>query len=346
MHLTPGGAKALSCGIQSSAITELCLFRGNGYDLLGLDRSNVMKILYTQGVAGSRIRTLSSSRILGDVNAFAKLAPMLDVLKAEYQDELNLAGTRQLATALVQATSIHTLHLTYCELEDEHMHILSSCLGGHKSITNLCLADNKIGDDGIVAFVEHWSLDSLIRVLDLSGNRLSGRGVQLLVAAMAIRTTECDLELSYNQLLNCKEIKLIGQALGGKMLSKLHLGNSYYGYNWMLYGDESCEAAINEREQFLQAGRALLEGVRDNVYLKSLVTRGYSLPDDMVSEMELLVTANQNGRYLLQQQHTVPFSFWGLVLARQSSNPSLMFYFLRELPSLIVGRGGRKRRSL
>ncbi len=342
-QLTPVGAAAQTCGIQVSFIKELHLFGEE--TSLSSDWTEVMQVFYSQGISGSKIDTLCFIYVLGDVNALVKVVPTLNALIID-SIELNLADTQLLANALAQTTSIHSLRLCVCGLTNDHMRILSSCLGGNKSITDLWLPGNQIGDDGIVAFVEHWSLDSQIQALNVSYNILRSREAQSLVSAMSNRTAECELNLSYNKQIGYEGIKLIGQALGGKKVPKLDLEHVAGG--WVYFDDEVCEAALNQMDQCHLAGQELLEGVRDNVFLTSVIVFRDNLPVRMVGEVEFWVKANRNGRhFLLLQQYILPPGFWCFVLAKQTANPSLMFLFLRELPSLMVGRGnaGRKRRN-
>jgi hypothetical protein len=107
---------------------------------------------------------------------------------------------------------------------------------------------------------------------------------------------------------------------------------------------------VTQEEQRRQACQALLEGVWENVFLTSLTVTGNLLPIPVMDELEVVVTANQEGRNLLLEQHELPPGFWCHLLANQAEHPSLMFLFLRELPSLMmVGRPGnmeRKRRRV
>ncbi len=338
-QFTQRGANALSSGFRDSHIKGLILFGEKSC-------SKTLKTLYLKGIVGSSIDKLSLQGGLGDVKAVVKVLPALCEFTLD-KGGLSLFEMPLLASALGQKSTLKSLRLCDCGLTNEHMRILFPCLGAHKSINFLDLKNNQIGDDGVAAFVEHWSLDSQIQVLDLFNNQIESTGAQRLMTALANRTTECELILSHNTRLGYKGITLIGQALGGKKLSKLFLHKVAC---WTFFDDETCEDAVTQEAQRHEACQALLEGVWNNVFLKYLNVYSNNLPGHVTDELQLLVAANKNGRHLLLEQHALPPAFWCHLLGRKmTANPSLMFIFLRELPSLMVGQGnghGRKRRKV
>jgi hypothetical protein len=295
---------------------------------------------------GSKIDKLALNYVPGDMTSLTKVLPTLCKL-ALGRVQLTLDETQLLANVLtLDSSRLKSLQLNNCGLTNDHLRTLSPCLGQLTSMSQLQLEGNQIGDDGVAAFVEHWSLDSQIEKLDLSGNDIQVTGVQHLVTAMANRAIKLELNLSYNHDIGFQGITLLGQAVGGRTLSKLDLSEVV---RWKVCHDDTSEDAVAQKQQRRQACQALLEGVWENVFLTSLTLENNFLPIPVMDELELVVIANQDGRELLLEQNALPPAFWCHLLAIQAECPSLMFLFLRELPSLMVSQPGnleRKRRRV
>ncbi len=65
--------------------------------------------------------------------------------------------------------------------------------------------------------------------------------------------------------------------------------------SWISFEDDSCNDAVAQGNQCHIADEALLAGVHENVFLKSLIISDDKFPMYVVNELELLVTANENG---------------------------------------------------
>lgn len=141
--------------------------------------------------------------------------------------------TQELANCLSNASSLRTLILTYCDVEDDGVKILAK-----NNLEILNLSNNKIGDNGAQALATNTALKSLI----LDANKVGNDGAQALFK-MANLTR---LHLENNQIksytgyalvnnTNLKELRLSGNSIGddwiqgmvnNTTLTSLHLFNS------------------------------------------------------------------------------------------------------------------------
>jgi Ran GTPase-activating protein (RanGAP) involved in mRNA processing and transport len=83
-------------------------------------------------------------------------------------------------------------------LGDEHISILSLGLRDNKSIKELDLSHNKIGDAGVISLMEHWTDGLLIRELSLHSNRIGPAGAQRLIQASDMLAALTKLNLTDN----------------------------------------------------------------------------------------------------------------------------------------------------
>jgi hypothetical protein len=345
-HMTTLGAQTLATAIRDSRLESLRLVqRKSGDDALTL---NAMQTLFLQGVHGSAtIQSLLLYKSLGDFNVLlTDLVPILRELDLEGVS-LSLVQTQMLSDALMTEPSAVTrdlekLCLYRCGLNDEHARILALCLGTHRSLQELDLQNNQIGDAGITSFVEHWRNDSVLRILNISRNCIGPVGVLRLVQALSNHTNVMEmLNVDHNNSrMGYDDLKLLGQALAGKKLAKLNLHNNVADNIWIAFADDTCKDATSQAAKRTQAGKALVEGVQNNLYLTSLLIPGMRLPIPVSEQLEFYLQANRSGRSLLLEQHTLPLAIWSHFLARQppprGNRNSLLFLFLRELPLLMT----------
>jgi hypothetical protein len=89
--------------------------------------------------------------------------------------------------------------------------------------------------------------------------------------------------------------------------------------------------------QFKQANGALVTGVRGNLRLHELdLGGGILFEDGVMDEIKFYTDMNQRcGRYLLPMQHLLPSAIWCHLLAKFTSESSVIFAYLRELPMLV-----------
>jgi hypothetical protein len=331
-QLSPRGAQFLSYGLGLSRLTTL--------DMIGdLVDPEAMRFLYHHGIQNCpTIHTLQLFGVLGDMEALSLVLPKLESFTiSEIEQGLTVSDVEFLGNGLRLAHKLILLRIWCVGLTDNHVRTLSPILGNHPSLEYLRMRNNAFGDEGVACLVEHWHRDSLISELDLGVNKIGAVGALHLLQALGTSFTKHPnvrtLTLDENRSIGYNGLKLIGKALSRRKIWELNLRAVT---KWIDYDDITCDDALTQESQRAQACYALLEGVQGNVFLQHLNVDHNHLPLSVTAELDLYVEANKSGRVLLRQQHRQPPAFWSYFLAEQRGNPSLMFLFLRELPTVMA----------
>ncbi len=335
-YLSPIGALALAKGIRASQIRDMNI-RGAPTD----STLQVMDILNLKGFQRSQMTCLKLDESVGNVHSLATILSQTRVLMI-CNVAISLSQTNVFCHGLKLRCQLCQLSMGGLHMGDEHVRILSVGLRDNHSITTLYLWGNCIGDEGVNYLVESWGDESLIKDLNLGGNLIGLCGAQHLMQATARLTKLAELNLSSNRSIGYEGLELIGKALPDSLLRKLSLDNVV---NWVEYEEtDNCEPAKLQRVKVNQASRALVEGIRLNTYLKMLSLDQLHIPNDVGKEIHfyLSLTDEINRCGLLQHQHEIPSAFWCFLFAKYGVllEPGVVFYFLRELPMLLVSRSG------
>lgn len=120
--------------------------------------------------------------------------------------------------------------------------------------------------------------------------------------------------------LNCNSIGDVGAIAFGELLKtntslrKLYLGRNNIG---------------------MKGALALLKGLEYNCSLLELHLDGnVDISQELVDQIDYLVNANRNGRYLLKQEGHLPMAFWPHLLDRVGREPNLIYFFVTSKPDL------------
>ncbi len=334
-------AHALAAGICNSALTTLIIYNLHS-NATGVD-GDKLKIICQNGIQASgrkwnlTICTPSEGRL--DTSALAEIAPCLDSLTLNNvniglpNDQSHL---RYLSDRLRGPTSnLLGLTLRLCRLDDGAMTILASGLHNQRSMTTLNLADNRIGDDSIAAFVENWPEDSKLELLDLRDNLITTVGLERLMTALPNRHAMKTLMLRSNAF-GFDGVEMIGNHLPNLRLKDFRLGGT---------------SILSSQVTRTRAMHSLLRGIKANYFLQNLDIQYYSFPRlELTHEITFYTKLNLYGRHLLTLANDVPPALWCLLFAkaridREFSPVSIIFYFLVEQPHLVNERKGRKRRK-
>jgi hypothetical protein len=136
------------------------------------------------------------------------------------------------------------------------------------SVRRLYMESSGISDDILIEFTKHWSLDSSITDLGLSGNDITFGGVRgVLERTCAPRCALKVLDLSENVNVGYSGMACIGDMLRLVQLTDLSLNNCI--------GDEQVASLLEDpstrshiREEAFQA---LARGLRQNLTLKNFI---------------------------------------------------------------------------
>jgi hypothetical protein len=278
---TAEAAQALAAGLCKSNVTTLKIQDKE----LGYATAETMEIIYAQGVKDGP--TIGKLFVYGNDGGFQALvsSAMPTIHELELQCLSFSPQQVQLLSQALLSSSLENLSLIQCHLKDKDMLILSPALGNCKTLVQLNLKLNYFGDAGIASFAEHWSPESNMEVLDLSMNLYIGpRAVPLLLDALPSTGSMYDMSLAYCTKIGYDGLELIGKALPGKRLyGKLDLEATA---KWVSYKDSTSEEALTQANKRDQACKALLEGMRHNVYLTSISVEKVNWPPGFLGELE------------------------------------------------------------
>ncbi len=332
--LSPQTAQILAEGIQGSCITSVELTVFGAPNHWRMHRAEEVFRKLCLGIRNSQVKEVIIKDIMGSMRDLASVVPPMRCLTLGYV-HLSILDMKTLVTGLSQTHQLDKLVFWDCALTDEHIRLLALGLPSHRSLTWLELKCNRIGDEGVIALMENSRFASLT-TLDLERNRVSAIGAQLLSTSFITRNQELrTLNLSENTAIGYEGLLSIGQALRHSNLKELNLNEVV---KWIKYSghDDCCKDAQAQDLKRHHAARALLDGVRSNVHLLELNMRDSNLPLHADLAIRFYLEMNRTfGRHLLNLQHVQPATLWCSLLAKFRDNASVVFCYLRELPTLI-----------
>jgi Ran GTPase-activating protein (RanGAP) involved in mRNA processing and transport len=240
---------------------------------------------------------------------------------------LQSRGCRAVCESLQGSSCIRELDLSNNAISlDVNCVIALNDLLGSTTLRVLKLADNHpVTNEGIALLARGLQGNSSLRELDLQGCEISNEGLLNLFEALVENST---LEILRLDTLGqdagvAQFFQLLPQMKGLKELCLDHCG--------FMDNEELCVAVV--------------DALRKNTILERLVgTYGRNWHDQAPSHVKPLIVfylnLNRNGRKLLEPPlvSRVPLGLWPRLLANMSSpkDTSLLYYFLRKRPSLVV----------
>jgi hypothetical protein len=310
------------------------------------DGPDIANIVIKARVEGKRISFYHTFEILTD--PIYEAGDILESTPSTIKLELNYCedwgqSLYSLSDSVGRSHVLKELNLCGTKLGDHGMTALSVGLGTNISLETLRLSDNEIGDEGLAAFADNWHADSQIKALYLCENLIEPRGAQLLFRAIANHVKVQELSLRSNKRIGYAGLKLIGDELANTRLQNLDIS-----YIADTYSDEV------DSPNYHKAGRALVEGIRQNFHLRDFEIDGpgsfyVQFDEDEDDEVygyviDFYVALNNWGRHLLSEDHGFPSTAWCHVFAKALQDSeledshyetSLIYYFLREQPDLV-----------
>ncbi|XP_078057484.1 NACHT, LRR and PYD domains-containing protein 14-like [Mustelus asterias] len=191
----------------------------------------------TDSCAEDLASSLSTNRSLIDLN--------LD------ENKLGDSGVKLLSVALRNPDcKIQKLDLNFNGLTDSCAEDLASALSTNRSLIDLNLGGNKLGDSGVkLLFVALRNPECKIQKLDLYGNDLTDSCAEDLASALSTNRSLIDLNLDYNKLGD-SGVKLLSVALRNPecKIQKLHL-----------HGNNLTDSCAEDLASSLSTNRSLID---------------------------------------------------------------------------------------
>jgi hypothetical protein len=87
--------------------------------------------------------------------------------------------------------------------------------------------------------------------------------------------------------------------------------------------------------------------LEQNTTLETFYCNGLDSDVEAMPLVKRLLALNHGGRRLLSAtgESVPPLNYWSRVLARSSDNADVLFYFLREIPNVLVKKAGSRKRK-
>jgi hypothetical protein len=219
----------------------------------------------------------------------------------------------------------------------ELVRLIAQAAEGHPSLNKLAIAYSG-------ASVEEPSAEDLInhagtaeaygtmlhnapalRELLLSGCYMGSAGARHLADGLSNSVVE-ELHLPWNKLGDEEAGIFARLLLANQNLKSLDLSSNYIG-----------DAGALE----------LADALRQNNTLELLDLMNGIHRKGAMPQVEHLLALNRGGRRLLSAtgESVPPLNYWPRILARSSDNADVLFYFLREIPSVLAAKAGSRKRK-
>ncbi len=319
-HVTEPGARVLAEGIQSSRISDLRIQGAT---------PEVVKVLLSRGVESSAtIKHLHFSIDSGD-DALSKIVPSLHALHIEEFVDVD-AGIQLLCDGLRKSTQLMKLEFgSVCPLNDQHMEMLSAAIQGIETLKVLTIVSDSFGEKGVASLVASWENGSHLEELRLHDNNIGVAGMQLLLKASSTHLHLKTLDLNSSHDIGFAGLTKIAMDLHK---SKLSMFEVMAGQQEQ---DATDAASVKARKGARKtASQALVQAMKSNFYLEQFNLSYIDITPAATVEMNFYLKLNRSGRRLLMEEG-LQTSIWCHALALWRNDPSQMFYFLREQPTLM-----------
>jgi Ran GTPase-activating protein (RanGAP) involved in mRNA processing and transport len=252
-----------------------------------------------------------------------------------------------------------TLNLHMVGLQSQGCRTVCESLQGNSFLRELDLSKNPISLDVDCAIALTDLLGSTtLRVLNLFDTRTTNEGIELLARGLQGNSSLRELDLQHCDILNEGLMKL-GEALVQNSTLEILLLCDDFGEDAVSQFFEllpqmkglkelrlnHCDVMNNE-----ELCVAVIDGLRKNTSLQRLKCEGGTriqdntwhdqAPSHIKPLIAFYLNLNRNGRRMLEPPlvSRIPLGLWPRILANMSSpkDISLLYYFLRKRPSLVV----------
>lgn len=323
--LTVRGAEALAKAIVKSSIRKLHLFGTVGSLPRQGDVGAAQQRPHPRINLGPN-RFAEGHLIWEFANPDAVQALLFGIRESDTIQELIISHDTSFPPGALSKTNIQDVALT---MQNSH------------SIKRLDLNFNLMSDEDICILLQHWRRDSSTEELSLKLNRIGPKGAMQLVQAITMPSSLQKLDLSFNFDIGFDGIQRIAEELlPHAQLRELRLRGCIHHWEFTESGD-FLSSNSNDQAPILDAREkaetALVEAIRRNVYLQTLDVRNNHFSDQTMTEIAFYCGLNQSGRHLLaleDENSGLPQAIWGDVLAKCHNEPSYIYFFLREQPTL------------
>jgi Ran GTPase-activating protein (RanGAP) involved in mRNA processing and transport len=258
------------------------------------------------------------------------------------------AGARHLADGLSSKKSVvESLNLSRNELGDAEAGIFARVLLAKQNLKSLGLNTNHIGDAGALELAVALRQNNTLEHLGLSKNQIGSDGTSALADALVTNNALKYLSLtigddgatSIAEMLTRNEsienVCIEGFCEKGLKAFATRL-SSMNGLKTLRIEHRNVRGYTSE------IGKLFILALEQNTTLETFDFMRNEFED--MPQVNFLLALNRGGRRLLSAtgESVPPLNYWPRILARSSDNADMLFYFLCEIPNVLVAKAGSR----
>jgi hypothetical protein len=276
--------------------------------------------------------------------------------------ELSLMGSvgvLHLADGLSSKNSlVEKLDLSCCSLGTEGAGIFASLLLANQNLKSLVLHKNYIGDAGALELAVALRQNNTLELLDLLSNEIGSAGAIALADALVANDSLNHLDLRKNTIGDDGATSIAEMLTINESIEKIYIGG---------FGEQGTRAFVTRLPQMTSVKTSdgffhgpnftpeivnlFVQALELNTTLEKFDFHYLGIDCEVTSQAKRLLALNRGGRPILSMtgESVPPLNYWPRILARSSTdckrNADVIFYFLREIPHVLVSRAGPRRRQ-
>jgi Ran GTPase-activating protein (RanGAP) involved in mRNA processing and transport len=270
------------------------------------------------------------------------------------------AGARYLADGLSSKNSVvEKLYLSGNKLRAEEAVIFAPVLVANQNLKSLVLHFNNIGDAGALALAVALRQNNTLELLDLLSNDIYSKGASALADALAANGALKDLNLLGNPVGDDGATSIAKMLTRNESVEKVCFGQFSEEGLKALATRLSSMNSLKTLEVGFYSMRGFASEIQNSIVLAleqnmTMETIDFDASPnglEVMPQVNRLLALNRGGRRLLSAMgaSAPPLNYWPRILARSSAdtlhNADVLFYFLREIPNVLVAKAGSWKRK-
>jgi hypothetical protein len=269
-------------------------------------------------------------------------------------------GARHLADGLSSKNSVvEHLDLSWNKLGGEEAGIFARVLLANQNVKSLNLIKNNIGDAGALELAVALRQNNTLELLNLCENHIGRNGATALADALVANNALKDLDLRHNSIGDDGATSIAEMLTRNESIEMVCVGG--FGEKG-LKAFATCLSTMNGLKTLIvdryrtrgytsEIGNSFVLALEQNTTLETFDFGAMQYDFEVMSQMERLLALNRGGRRLLSGtgESVPPLNYWPRILATSSAdtlhNADVLFCFLREIPNVLVAKGGSRKRK-
>jgi hypothetical protein len=211
---------------------------------------------------------------------------------------------------------------------------------------------NNIDDAGALELAVALRQNNALDLLDLDSNDIGSDGASALADALAANDALKDLNLRYNPIGDDGATSIAEMLTRNESIEKVCIG--VFGEKG-LKAFATCLSSMNGLKTLevtssgytSEIGNSFVLALEQNTTLETFDFAALHNDSEVTPQVERLLALNRGGRRLLSAmgESAPPLNYWPRILARSFDNADVIFYFLREIPNVLVAQAGSRERK-